>query len=176
MSFGDIITWTTNGDNDAIFDVAACRARLEVVGSTGLHQPSTMMLSLMRAPKARDGVTRLAARAFAGVWAPGGCGHDVRVRCASTRRASSSKPKAGRAQPALAGLPSREECMKQLKAGEEFDLLVIGGGSTGAGAALDAATRGLKVRASACLHTALRIPNLAAMRGHMAPLDVRYCC
>ena len=30
-------------------------------------------------------------------------------------------------------------------AGEELDVLVIGGGVTGAGAALDAATRGLKV-------------------------------
>ena len=33
----------------------------------------------------------------------------------------------------------------QLKSGEEFDVLVIGGGATGAGAALDAQTRGLKV-------------------------------
>lgn len=28
---------------------------------------------------------------------------------------------------------------------EEFDLLVVGGGATGAGVAVDAATRGLKV-------------------------------
>jgi glycerol-3-phosphate dehydrogenase len=31
------------------------------------------------------------------------------------------------------------------KAGEEFDLLVVGGGATGAGVAVDAASRGLKV-------------------------------
>ena len=30
-------------------------------------------------------------------------------------------------------------------AGEQFDLLVVGGGATGAGVAVDAATRGLKV-------------------------------
>lgn len=29
--------------------------------------------------------------------------------------------------------------------GEEFDLLIVGGGATGAGVAVDAATRGLKV-------------------------------
>ena len=40
---------------------------------------------------------------------------------------------------------SREDCMKKLKSGEEFDVLIIGGGATGAGAALDAADRGLKV-------------------------------
>ncbi|MFO1518348.1 MAG: FAD-dependent oxidoreductase [bacterium] len=38
----------------------------------------------------------------------------------------------------------REESIKQLKE-QSFDLLVIGGGATGAGIALDAATRGLKV-------------------------------
>ena len=51
--------------------------------------------------------------------------------------------------------PSRAEMLKQLKAsgaikthgelGEEFDLLVVGGGATGAGVAVDAASRGLKV-------------------------------
>ena len=29
--------------------------------------------------------------------------------------------------------------------GEEFDLLIVGGGATGAGSAVDAASRGLKV-------------------------------
>lgn len=41
--------------------------------------------------------------------------------------------------------PSRQEELKHLKAGKEFDILIIGGGATGAGAALDAAARGLKV-------------------------------
>eukprot|EP01064_Diplonema_japonicum_P017699 TRINITY_DN2598_c0_g1_i2.p1 TRINITY_DN2598_c0_g1~~TRINITY_DN2598_c0_g1_i2.p1 ORF type:complete len:663 (+),score=91.23 TRINITY_DN2598_c0_g1_i2:52-2040(+) len=40
--------------------------------------------------------------------------------------------------------PPREEQMKRLEE-ETFDVLVIGGGATGAGIALDAATRGLKV-------------------------------
>lgn len=39
---------------------------------------------------------------------------------------------------------SREETVKRLKQGH-FDILVIGGGSTGSGVALDAAARGLKV-------------------------------
>jgi glycerol-3-phosphate dehydrogenase len=38
----------------------------------------------------------------------------------------------------------RQESLNQLKQ-TPFDLLVIGGGATGAGIALDAATRGLKV-------------------------------
>lgn len=33
---------------------------------------------------------------------------------------------------------------KQFQKGEEFDVLIIGGGATGAGVALDAQTRGLK--------------------------------
>lgn len=38
----------------------------------------------------------------------------------------------------------RDEALRQL-ADETFDILVIGGGVTGAGAALDAASRGLRV-------------------------------
>uniref|UniRef100_A0A8D8T4K7 Glycerol-3-phosphate dehydrogenase n=1 Tax=Cacopsylla melanoneura TaxID=428564 RepID=A0A8D8T4K7_9HEMI len=41
-------------------------------------------------------------------------------------------------------LPPREEQIKALTAGEEFDVLIIGGGATGSGCALDAVTRGLK--------------------------------
>ena len=37
----------------------------------------------------------------------------------------------------------REEQLKRLKSGQQFDVLVVGGGCTGSGAALDAATRGL---------------------------------
>lgn len=43
-------------------------------------------------------------------------------------------------------VPSRETSLERLKkSGEVFDVLVIGGGATGAGCALDAATRGLNV-------------------------------
>lgn len=42
-------------------------------------------------------------------------------------------------------LPKREEMISKLKKGEEFDLLIIGAGATGSGAALEAASRGLKV-------------------------------
>ena len=47
--------------------------------------------------------------------------------------------------------PPREELLQKLRRSgdgdpqQEFDLLVIGGGATGAGVALDAVTRGLKV-------------------------------
>ncbi|SAL98048.1 hypothetical protein [Absidia glauca] len=41
--------------------------------------------------------------------------------------------------------PSREAMLAKLKAGEEYDLLIVGGGATGAGTALDATTRGLNV-------------------------------
>lgn len=40
---------------------------------------------------------------------------------------------------------TREQHLEQLKAGHRFDLLIIGGGATGCGVALDAASRGLKV-------------------------------
>ncbi|ACB94031.1 glycerol-3-phosphate dehydrogenase/oxidase [Beijerinckia indica] len=39
----------------------------------------------------------------------------------------------------------RQAALKALQAGETFDLLVVGGGATGCGVALDAASRGLKV-------------------------------
>uniref|UniRef100_U5EWV1 Glycerol-3-phosphate dehydrogenase n=1 Tax=Corethrella appendiculata TaxID=1370023 RepID=U5EWV1_9DIPT len=41
-------------------------------------------------------------------------------------------------------LPPREDQVKALQTGEEYDILIIGGGATGAGCALDAVTRGLK--------------------------------
>jgi hypothetical protein len=41
-------------------------------------------------------------------------------------------------------MPSRAELLERMER-EEFDILVIGGGATGAGVAHDAATRGLKV-------------------------------
>lgn len=39
-------------------------------------------------------------------------------------------------------LPPRSEQMAVLQSGEEYDVLVIGGGATGAGVALDSITRG----------------------------------
>ncbi|XP_063708080.1 glycerol-3-phosphate dehydrogenase, mitochondrial isoform X2 [Culicoides brevitarsis] len=41
-------------------------------------------------------------------------------------------------------LPSRAEQLKALQSGDVFDVLIIGGGATGAGCALDSITRGLK--------------------------------
>src|SRR5579862_7941498 len=43
------------------------------------------------------------------------------------------------------GLFGLQEAKAEPKSNEVYDLLVIGGGATGAGVALDAATRGLKV-------------------------------
>ncbi len=40
---------------------------------------------------------------------------------------------------------ARQQHLQHLKDGRTFDLLVIGGGATGCGVALDAATRGLDV-------------------------------
>lgn len=42
-------------------------------------------------------------------------------------------------------IPSRSALLTELQSGEEFDVLIIGGGATGAGAALDARLRGLRV-------------------------------
>lgn len=52
--------------------------------------------------------------------------------------------------PSFPRIKSRDEQIQDLKrsatdAGEVYDLVVIGGGATGSGIALDAATRGLKV-------------------------------
>jgi glycerol-3-phosphate dehydrogenase len=41
-------------------------------------------------------------------------------------------------------LPMRSDQITALQSGEEYDVLIIGGGATGAGCALDACTRGLK--------------------------------
>jgi glycerol-3-phosphate dehydrogenase len=43
--------------------------------------------------------------------------------------------------------PTRKEMLDDLKSSNEneFDLLIVGGGATGAGVAVDAATRGLRV-------------------------------
>ncbi|KAK2516190.1 Gpd2 [Columba guinea] len=46
--------------------------------------------------------------------------------------------------PVKSHLPSREEQILALQTTDEFDVLVIGGGATGCGCALDAVTRGLK--------------------------------
>jgi len=42
-------------------------------------------------------------------------------------------------------MTGRDDIIKTLQGGETFDLLVVGGGATGCGVALDAASRGLKV-------------------------------
>lgn len=40
-------------------------------------------------------------------------------------------------------LPPRSEQVKTLQSGEEYDVIIVGGGATGAGCALDAITRGI---------------------------------
>ncbi|XP_010187962.1 PREDICTED: glycerol-3-phosphate dehydrogenase, mitochondrial-like, partial [Mesitornis unicolor] len=46
--------------------------------------------------------------------------------------------------PMMKNLPTREQQILALQTTDEFDVLIIGGGATGCGCALDAATRGLK--------------------------------
>ena len=47
--------------------------------------------------------------------------------------------------PGPRGIPSRAEQLRKLKTKEPFDVLIIGGGATGSGCALDAASRSLNV-------------------------------
>lgn len=42
-------------------------------------------------------------------------------------------------------LPTRQEMLERTKSGQEYDLIIVGGGATGTGCAVDAASRGLKV-------------------------------
>jgi len=52
----------------------------------------------------------------------------------------------GLPEPADLSIPARNEQLTRLReAGKEWDVLVIGGGATGSGVALDAASRGLSV-------------------------------
>jgi hypothetical protein len=46
-------------------------------------------------------------------------------------------------------LPSRQELLRALRE-QEYDVLIIGGGATGAGVALDSQTRGFSVSSLAC--------------------------
>lgn len=59
------------------------------------------------------------------------------VKASSQSQATSLKPISTKA------LPSRADHLKNLQEGKEFDVLVIGGGATGCGVAVDAVTRGL---------------------------------
>lgn len=56
---------------------------------------------------------------------------------ATTVEAAETKPKPKAKRP----LPPRDEQIKSLQT-ESFDVLIIGGGATGAGCALDSVTRG----------------------------------
>ena len=55
---------------------------------------------------------------------------------ASSQPSAPLKPISGK------GLPSRADQLKNLRDGREYDVLVIGGGATGCGVALDSVTRG----------------------------------
>ena len=66
-------------------------------------------------------------------------------------------------------IPSREEQLARLSAGdEEFDVLVVGGGATGSGVALDAQMRGLNTalieRADFSSETSSRSTKLVSLR------------
>ncbi|PHH61686.1 hypothetical protein CDD80_1438 [Ophiocordyceps camponoti-rufipedis] len=47
--------------------------------------------------------------------------------------------------PSFPSLPSRAQQLASLRSGREYDIIVVGGGATGSGIALDAVTRGLRV-------------------------------
>ncbi|CDF91935.1 ZYBA0S16-00408g1_1 [Zygosaccharomyces bailii CLIB 213] len=68
-------------------------------------------------------------------------------------------------------LPTREELLSKLQKTDQFDLLVIGGGASGTGCALDAATRGLNV---ACVEANDFASGTSSKSTKMAHGGVRY--
>ena len=65
----------------------------------------------------------------------------VRLVCHAQARMARVAAEAELNAPFANELPSRQAQLAALQATEEFDVLVIGGGATGAGCALDAVTR-----------------------------------
>ena len=55
------------------------------------------------------------------------------------------RAEAARAEICEDKIPTRADMMERMKEVGEYDVLVVGGGATGCGVALDAAMRGLKV-------------------------------
>lgn len=84
--------------------------------------------SVMACVRLAAGIARRAGRGSSGGAAPGA------VRCAAVAAA-------GTRAISLDDVPAREEQVAALRS-REFDVLVIGGGATGAGCAVEAATRG----------------------------------
>lgn len=68
-------------------------------------------------------------------------------------------------------LPTREELLSNLQKTDQFDLLIIGGGASGTGCALDAATRGLNV---ACVEANDFASGTSSKSTKMAHGGVRY--
>ncbi|CAR26719.1 ZYRO0B16522p [Zygosaccharomyces rouxii] len=68
-------------------------------------------------------------------------------------------------------LPSREDLLSNLQKTDKFDVLIIGGGASGAGSALDAATRGLNV---ACVEANDFASGTSSKSTKMAHGGVRY--
>ena len=67
----------------------------------------------------------------------------LRLHVPVVKRWMSSASYLSTTRPFPSALPSRELQVERLASDEVFDILVIGGGATGAGTAFDAATRGL---------------------------------
>lgn len=84
------------------------------------------------------------------------CAPSKADRLCSTLQGALVQVQAAEGVPVRKGhLPSREQQIQALQSGGEFDVLVIGGGATGCGCALDAATRGKSSAAGSSWGTCL---------------------
>ncbi|KAL5482897.1 GUT2 [Sanghuangporus weigelae] len=100
-------------------------------------------------------LSRIASRrAFAYVWvaaaATSAVGGYIYLNSGPSYPPSTTRNQQSRRPPPLWTPPTRKEMLDRLKRSsntpeQQFDLLIVGGGATGAGVAVDAATRGLKV-------------------------------
>ena len=77
----------------------------------------------------------------------------------------------GKPEGYLPYIPSREDQLKALETVPEYDVLIIGGGCTGTGVALDAVSRGMIIGLITIERTAHLADNIPGLRTALVEMD-----